>query len=206
MTINYLADVKPLEDAGQTDAEIATALATLTVRDMPVEALRLVMRERKLWLKDPISRARDRGKIGVAMTGAGFPAALYDGLVEFEAALYDMSATHVSTASRIDIAGEVAQVIGGLRALGVVTAEDAEAFYTVGGGMKYPDVNAAAIAAARQEHADEVVEQSRMQVEQSRMRDIDALRARIENDFINPAMDDGSSTAADVQAAIKAGL
>ncbi|MEO1526721.1 MAG: hypothetical protein AAFX06_14900 [Planctomycetota bacterium] len=197
--MNYSKDIKPLEDAGLSDQQIADALATLTVRDMPVEALRQVMRERKLWLKDPISRARDRGKIGEAMTRAGFSEALYGGLVEFEAALYDMSATHVSTSSRIDIAGEVAAVIGGLAESGVVTSEDVTAFYAVGGGMKYPNVDAAAVATARQAHADEVAEESRMQ-------EIDALRARIENDFINPAMDDGSSTAADVQAAIKAGL
>ncbi|MEL6111023.1 MAG: hypothetical protein AAFU85_33870, partial [Planctomycetota bacterium] len=67
------------------------------------------------------------------------------------------------------------------------------------GGSKFPGVDAAAIADARQTHADALAETARVD-------EIQALQAEIENDHINAAIADGVSTAADVRAAIKAGL
>lgn len=198
--MNYLTEIKPLENVDQTnDAEIAAIQATRTVVDLPVLDVRALLRERKLWLKDPISRSRDRGPIGVAMAGGSMPSALYHALVELEAALYDQSAALLRTSTELTIAGEVAATLGGLLATGVIVQADIDAFYAIGGGLKYPGATAADVASDRQAYQN-------AQTELARQQSIEAVRANIENTWLNPAIADGASTAAEVIAAIKAGL
>ena len=132
-----------------SDAAAAAALAPLTARDLDVTEVRVLLRERGLWLKDPISRARSLGTIGAAMTQAGFPPALYAALSELEAALYDQSATQISTATSAEIAGKVAATIAGLLAVGAMTAADAAAFWELGDGQPFAGIAEADIAADR---------------------------------------------------------
>lgn len=75
-----------------------------------------------------------------------------------------------------------------------------DSFLALGGGLKYPDgVTALEVQAAIDQQAADVAEQTRKD-------SIEALRADIENTYLNPAIADGVSTVADVAAAIKAGL
>lgn len=119
------------------DEAIAEALAYLTHRDLPVLAVRELLRERELWLKDPKTRARDLGTIGEAIEI--MPDALFHALVILEAALYDESANTLSTSTRPDKALQVGQTIDGLLAMGLITANHRAEFYAIGGGLKYPD-------------------------------------------------------------------
>lgn len=199
MSISYVKHIKPLEDAGENDTAIAQLISGVTAKDIEVADVRLLMRERQLWIKDSITRARDRGKIGVAMKDPSFPSELYDALCEFEAALYDMSAETVSCASRIDIAGQVYSVIGGLVAFGAITADDRTAFYDLGGGLIQDGATDADVANIRSAYQSQVANQSRQD-------GILSLQAEIENTWINPAISDGSTDAATLRATIKAGL
>ena len=69
----------------------------------------------------------------------------------------------------------------------------------IGGGKPYAGTVEEDITVSRNQHVAE-------QAEQQRQSDIIALQAEIENDYINPAVSDGVSTADQVRAAIKAGL
>ncbi|MEO1528706.1 MAG: hypothetical protein AAFX06_25065 [Planctomycetota bacterium] len=203
MTINYLADVKPLEDAGQSDAEIAAALGAITHRHVDLGDLLPLLNNRGMLShrhKEDATGSKWSGSIKNmfdAVDVVGSPAEQTAVMQWFSHITNDRN--NKFSLNDPQYAAPFA-VIDALFAdqPGMPTSADFDAVRALGGGLKYRDIDAATIAASRQEHADEVAEQSRM-------RDIDALRARIENDFINPAMD-GSSTAADVQAAIKAGL
>ena len=66
-------------------------------------------------------------------------------------------------------------------------------------GKPYAGTVEADIVASRNQHAAD-------QAEQQRQSEILALQAEIENDYINPAVSDGVSTADQVRASIKAGL
>ena len=134
----------------ETDADIAAALRPLTAQDIPVADVRTLLRERGLWLKDPITRARSFGTIGEAMQQPGFPPELYGALVALEAALYDQSAGHLSTATRPAIAAQVSATVAGLQSVGALNVEDVTAFYSLGGGLQFPQgIGADDVVAAR---------------------------------------------------------
>lgn len=160
MNVDYLTQVKPLEVAGLADAEIADVLSPLTAIDLPVLEVRRLLRERQLWMKDPIDRARKHGSIGVAMQTKGFPAALYSSLVALEAALYDQSAETLSTASSYSIAGWVSGTLAALKAVSAVTEDDIDAFYAIGGGRPFADAVATDVATSRAANQTKVADEA----------------------------------------------
>ena len=58
MAIDYLRDVKPFEDAGMTDAEIAFHLASRTAQSISCDAAKIVLEESGLVYEDPVTLAR----------------------------------------------------------------------------------------------------------------------------------------------------
>lgn len=168
--IDYQTDIINRGLEGKIDAEIVAVLSVVSVRDIPVVNVRVLLRERELWLKDPISRARNFGSIGQAMQAPTFPVDLYAALVALEAALYDDSATDLSTSSDGVIAERVARTVTGLQSVGAMALEDVAAFYDLGGGLRFPtgvaeaDVvaaRAAHVAAENQRAADEALDEAR---------------------------------------------
>ena len=59
MSIDYLRQVKPLEDQGLTDSEIAYNIANQTLRPMPCYDSKLVLEEQQLVREDPVSGQRE---------------------------------------------------------------------------------------------------------------------------------------------------
>ena len=56
--IDYLSQVKPLEDQGLTDAEIAYSIASQTLKAMPCYDSKLVLEEAGLVREDPVTGQR----------------------------------------------------------------------------------------------------------------------------------------------------
>ena len=58
MAINYLQDVKPFENDGKTDIEIATHLSSRTTKAIPCDAAKIILEEAGLVIEDPITLQR----------------------------------------------------------------------------------------------------------------------------------------------------
>lgn len=135
--INYKKHILPGLEAGKTITEIVEDLKPRTAKNIDVLDVRAFLRERMLWMKDPITRARDKGKIGQAMIKEDFPEQLYMALIALEASLYDQSAVQLTTSTDFTIASQVSQTIDGLTMMGIISQEDAQEFYKLGDGCPF---------------------------------------------------------------------
>lgn len=190
--IDYLSQVKPLEHQGLTDAEIAYSIANQTAKAMPCYDSKLVLEEQQLVREDPVTGQRTGSLIDhyQAMT---------------DPVLQSLTGWYIShvfgrgeniNSHEYPRSSQVAQVMADLPAEMQPACDE---LIALGGGKPYAGTVEADIVASRNQHAAD-------QSEQQRQNDISALQAEIENDYINPAVSDGVSTADQVRAAIKAGL
>lgn len=212
--MNYLTVVKPLEDQGLSDAQIAATLGTLYNKDFPINSI----------------EAQEHSILG--MLTAEFGVMSMGNLQDWQGPLIDLRASNANVdramgmllgylqiqgsklrCSMIPEQGALLQLIGTAVAGIVQTQHDAAPTVQtktgadvlaridqVTGGLKYPGIDAAAVAASRTVYQASVAETTRQNA-------IEALRARIENDFINPATTEGSGIdVATLTADIKANL
>lgn len=192
---NYLQDIKPLEDQGLTDQQILDILVAKTEVDLLSEPVRKYFHASDLWLVDPETGVRTDGAIGQA----------YGGLTTQQKELARKLHNWVYAQDSIDTENDpiVSQlfltIMQGLVNLSIITPQHALDIYAFAGGRPHKTLDLAGIASLRQGYQD-------AQDELARQQSIEALKAEIENDYINPAIADGTSTAADVRTAIKAGL
>ena len=190
--IDYLSQVKPLEDQGLTDAEIAHSIANQTLRAMPCYDSKLILEEQQLVREDPVTGQREGSLIDhyKAMT---------------DPVLKSLTGWYIShvfgrgenvNSHEYPRSSQVAMV---MEDLPVEMQPACDQLIALGGGKPCAGTVEADIVASRNQHAAD-------QAEQQRQNEILALQAEIENDYINPAVSDGVSTADQVRAAIKAGL
>ena len=190
--LDYNSQVKPLEDAGLTDAEIAQHFAAATANAIPCYDAKLELEEAAVVREDPVTGQR----VGSLIDH-------YNGLADGdEKQLLGWFISHVFgrgqnvTANEYPRSIQVSLVMAGLPAeMATVSA----AIIALGGGQPFAETVEADVVASRQAETDR-------QAEIARQDSIGALQAEIENTWINPAIADGESTAEQVRAAIKAGL
>jgi len=192
MAIDYLRDVKEMEDAGSTDLEIAQHLANKTESPIPCGAAKVVLEESGLVVEDPITLQR-----------SGTLVDRYNAMTDPELkALLGWFMSHVfgrgeqissdSYPRAVQLAAVLADLPPALQTVG-------QQLLALGGGQPFTGTVEADVVAARQVYQDE-------QAEVARQDSIRALQAEIENTWINPAVSDGSTTAESLRATIKAGL
>ena len=192
MSIDYLRQIKTLEDQGLTDAEIAYSIANETLRPMPCYDSKLVLEEQQLVREDPVSGQREGSLIShyQAMT---------------DPVLKSLTGWYIShvfgrgenvNSHEYPRSSQVAMVMADLPA---EMQPACDQLIALGGGKPYAGTVEADIVASRNQHAADLAEQQRQG-------EIIALQAEIENTWINPAISDGVSTADQVRASIKAGL
>ena len=87
----------------------------------------------------------------------------------------------------------------GLLAAGLITQVQLDAFYGLGGGQPNAKVVEKDVVDSRNTY-------NAQQTEELRQDSIRSLQAEIENNYINPAISDGKTTAEELRAAIKAAL
>lgn len=190
--IDYLSQVKPLEDQGLTDAEIAHSIANQTLKAMPCYDSKLVLEEAGLVREDPVTGQRTGSLIDH-----------YQAMADEQ--LKSLTGWYIShvfgrgeniNSHEYPRSSQVAQVMADLPA---EMQPACDRLIALGGGKPYAGTVEADIGASRNQHAAD-------QAEQQRQNEILALQAEIENDYINPAVSDGVSTADQVRESIKAGL
>jgi hypothetical protein len=190
--LNYESQVKPLEDEGKTDAQIAAFYAHKTAKPVPCSSVKVLLEENGLVIEDPVTRVRS----GALIT---YYAGLADGTAKtllgwFISHVFGRGETIASDTQprATQVVETIASLPGPMAAIGVKIIE-------LGGGQPYDGLDAAGVAAVRAAYDASIAEVTRQNT-------IQALRAEIENTWVNPAVADGVSTAEQVRAAIKAGL
>ncbi len=189
--IDYLTDIKPLEDVGLDDANIAFALSVRTATPILCEATKVALEGSGAIAEDPVTQTRSGPLIDHYGTLSGAEAVLLAWFIS-----HVMIRGVEITANTYPRSVEVASVISGLPA-GLLDVADE--IIELGGGRPDAGTTEADVVAARGQYEAE-------QAEEQRQQSVQAVQAEIENTWINPAMSDGVSTAAQVRAAIKAGL
>lgn len=194
MALNYLADVKPLEDQGYTDAQIASYYSAVTAKAVKCGEAKVMLEERGVAFQDPLTGQLAGGEL----------ISYYNGLPDGQnKTLLAWFLSHVFNRG-IEIsshtqprAAQIVDMIGNLPAGEL--ADAGAALLALGGGQPYAGTTDVDIAALRTAYNDQ-------QADKARIDSIRALQAEIENTWINTGISDGTSTAAEVRAAIKAGL
>lgn len=192
MAIDYLRDIKPMEDAGATDAEIAQHLASRTARAILCSEAKVVLEESGLVIEDPITGVKSGSLID-----------RYNAMTNPELKLllgWFISHTFGrGTQLSSDTQPRAVQLATVLADLPVDLQPVGQQILALGGGQPDAGTVEADVVAARQAYQAE-------QAETARQDSIRTLQAEIENTYINPAIADGVSDEATVRAAIKAGL
>lgn len=192
MAVDYLRDVKPFEDAGLTDAQIASHLSNRTAKPIPCGEAKVLLEESGLVVEDPVTLQRS-GTL-VARYNSMPNEQLKSLLGWFIAHVFgrgEQISSHENPRA-VQLAAVLADLPAEMQAVG-------DALLQLGGGQPQAGTTEQDVADARSAYAAVIADQERQNA-------IDALRAEIENTWINPAMADGVSVAADVRSAIKAGL
>jgi hypothetical protein len=193
MPLDYLSDVKPLEDEGYTDAQIASYYSQVTAKAVSCGDAKVMLEEEGVAFQDPITGQLSSGDLIDYYNGlpdgqnkqllAWFLSHVFYRGVEISSHKQPRAAQIVSL---------IGQLPGNLQQAGARLLE-------LGGGQPYAGTVEADIAALRAGHQDDEAEKDRRDL-------ISTLQAEIENTWINPAISDGVSTAEQVRAAIKVGL
>ena len=190
--LDYISQIEPLESAGKTDAEIASYYNPITSSPIPCAELKVLLEESGLVSEDPVTGNR----VGSLVDHyAGLPNGTEKSLLGWFISHVFGRGVEISSDEQ-PRAGQVALVVAGLPAgmAGVV-----DSMYALSGGKPYESVTAADVASVRDAYDAEVANSVRVD-------EIEQLKAEIENTYINPAISDGSSSADQVRANIKANL
>lgn len=195
MPIEYLRDVKPLEDQGMSDADIASLLAASTNKDISIAELENFLDFENLAMRDALSGTwvgtlPDEVTNNVFGLGPGL-AALFSHMNKPRSIIVDTTVSPWAT--------DALALTNGLLAAGLITQAQHDGFYDLANGRPNPDLVEQDIIDSRTNYQSGLAEEARQQT-------ILTLQAEIENTYINPAVSDGVSTEAQVRAAIKAGL
>ncbi len=190
--LDYLRDIKPLEDQGIDDATIASHLSARTKDPIPCEDAKVLLEGSGAIVEDPVTQQRSGSLIDH-----------YGSLpVGEEKSLLSWFISHVMvrgvqvTSHDYPRSIQLAVVVAGLPANLEPLASD---IIALGGGQPDKLATVQDVVDCRNEYIAE-------QDELARQDSIHQLQAEIENTWINPAISDGVSTADEVRAAIKAGL
>ena len=131
--VDYLQYVKPLEDAGKTDIEIAQLLSTQTQTDMPNSVLRKYLHKNNLWLIDPSTGLRSAGTIGEAYSGLTDPQK--ELVRKLQAWVYDQES--IETENDLDVALEFRTIIDGMVSVSILTSAERIAIFNIAGGLRH---------------------------------------------------------------------
>ena len=189
--IDYITDVKPLEDQGLNDSEIAYAISARTAAPIPCGGTKVVLEGSGAVVEDPVTQQRSGSLI-----------AHYETLDGDDKSLLAWFISHVMVRG-VEISSneyprsiQLESIVDGLPSSLDSVAQD---IIALGGGQPNKGTLAADVVASRDRYAAE-------QAEQKRKDAIFSLQAEIENTWINSAVSDGESTADQVRKLIQEGL
>lgn len=162
--IDYLTQVKPLEDAGMTDAEIAALLAASTASDIPIADLENFLDFESLAKRNAITGSWE----GV------LPDEIINNAFGLSAGLSSLF-NHINKPRSVVIdttvspwASDAAALTAGLLAAGLITAQQQTDFYALGGGLPNAGLTEAEVTQSRVDwEAEEAARQAEEEARQA---------------------------------------
>lgn len=192
MATTYAIDVLPLEKQGMSPSEIVAHLKPKTAKGIKCSDAKILLEESGLVVEDPITRDRSGLLVNhYSNMQQGQAKQLLGWFIGHVFGRGEEISSHTQPRAT-QVVDTIAGLPGAMQPLG-------QALIELGGGQPHADLTVEAIADMQAEHAANTAEQNRQS-------DIEAIRAEIENNWINPAISDPASDAATVRAAIKEGL
>jgi len=177
MTLYQELFERGLLDLPNEDA--ASAIKAVTESDIVVADATTFMRAELLWYwsaPNVMSGAIQNG------LNDGTLVDLAEALGELWSSLFGQSATVLQTNNSTEIAGRIYSGFNGLVFAGVATAEQMEQFYTLGGGLLFPNCTAADVQEAKDLEAERIALEK---AEQERIEREFALRSKWDDAMIN---------------------
>lgn len=162
----------PNEDA-------ANAMKAIAASDILVPDATTWMRQELLWYWSAPNVMSGAIQAGL---NDGTLAELAEPLGELWSSLFGQSATVLRTNSSTEIAGRLFAGWGGLVLAGVSTQEQCNEFYSIGGGLMFPNCTAANVQEAKDLEAERIALE---QAEQERIEREFALRSKWDDAMIN---------------------
>jgi hypothetical protein len=194
--IDYLTDIKPLQDDGVSNADIATHLSSRTAQAMQPAPSQYALQESGAVLTDPVQINHRTGSLITYFES--MPEGDDKNLVAWF--ISEIFSNNTVSTNDYPRSSQYAAIEAGLPAsLQPVAAE----LVSLAGGR--PDAGTTEQNVVDIQAQWEAEEAARI-AEEQRQQGILDLQAEIDNDYILPALSDGTSTAEQVRASIKAGL
>jgi hypothetical protein len=192
MAFDYITDIQPLEQQGLDDTQIAAHLSARTANPFLCSDAKIILEESGAVVEDPVSIQRSGSLIDAyeAMTDQQIKS-LIAWFISHVFGRGDQVSSNTYPRS-VQVATVIASLPPDLQAVG-------QQLIDLGNGQPDAGTTAGDVAASRAAYEAE-------QANEIRVQEIEQLRAEIENDYINPAISDGSSSADQVRENIKAGL
>ncbi len=204
--IDYITQVKPLEDLEMSDAEIAALLAASTASDIPVGELENYLTFQALATRNPITGAWE-GPLIDEITGNVY--GLGPGLSALFSHVNKPRSTVIDTTVS-PWASDAAALTAGLVAAGLLTAQQQSDFYDLGGGLPNAGLTEADVTQSRVDW--EAAEAARQAEEEARQAEEAARQAHAEwvngywtqhNATVAPVLDAGTVDDAALVAALR---
>lgn len=194
--LNYMADIKPLEDLGLSDAEIASAVASKTSHSVPCDQVKIELEESGLVTEDPVTGARSGSLID-----------FYQSLGDSESkSLLGWFISHVfgrGSSIATDEYPRCLQVSTVMDSLPAEMQPVAAAVVALGGGRPRAGTVEADIIAGRDQYNAEQAEQAAEQEIQDALNALELRYITQYNEKIAPLIDARTITEADWIAAIQ---
>jgi len=189
--IDYLLDVKPLQDQGLDYGTIAAHLSARTKAPIPCDYARIILTDLGAVVEDPVTGERSGTLINHYLATSG----------QLKEAIGWFISHCFGAGDVVDTTEYPRSIQFGAVEQQLPAELEAVALALINSASGRPDAGT---------NADDVIDAELLynveQAEAARQDSISELKAEIENTWINPAMSDGVSTEAEVRAAIKAGL
>ena len=204
--MDYLIDVKPLEDRGLTNPEIAGILSSFTNVDIPLAEVENFLDFEGLAARNAITGNWEGALVDVI---GGASQELSDGVSELFVHLNKPRSTQIATTQE-EWALKSSSLLAGLVAGGIITQAQADGFVALGGGLRHGAVTDVDVAQSKtdyenmlaQQEADRIAEEERMAAEAAKQELISEYLGHY-NTIVASVLDGESPTKADIAAALR---
>lgn len=194
--VDYLSQVKPLEDAGLSDADIAYALANQTAGPIPCYDAKLILEESGLVVEDPVTGGRSGTLID-----------FYQGLAESDIKkLTGWFISHCFGRGNNVATQEYPRNVQVAMVMDSLPADmqgEADALIALGGGKPWAGTVEADVVASRDAYNAEQAEQAAQQATLEALNNLESRYAAQYNEKIAPLIGAQNTTEADWISAIQ---
>ena len=204
--MDYIADVKPLEDRGLADGQIASILSSFTNIDISLAEVENFLDFEGLAARNPVTGNWEGTLVNVI---GGASQELSDGVSELFVHLNKPRSLTIATTQE-EWAVKCSSLLAGLVSANVIGSQQSDGFIALGGGFRHGAVSEADVAQSRtnyenmlaQQEADRIAEEERMAAEEAKQQLVAEYLGHY-NTIVASVVDGESPTKANIAAALR---